>query len=249
MNSYQNYTNFKDAYNNNAFSRKTKMNLKVPMKKQKNRRLVNKKNQKPWEPKGHGYQNYSTFDNKPPKLGQEFEAFYDDDGLGVPPLNESNMTIQDIYRTPFLFIQEHRNNYGNMAKTALKGIHTESDLSRMFFSDKNIKRLQKKIKKAVFERTDGQFLLEDNQEQRDLFIAMRAVYMEHSRFLENQIVRQIKRLNLKVVDEIVPGIITNIKQYYGYLKEINKPLDPIMRPMNTNNAGRRTLPSVSSVWK
>ena len=44
-------------------------------------------------------------------------------------------------------------------------------------------------------------------------------------------------------------MITEIKQFYGYLKEINEPLKPIDRPINVNNAGRKTLPSLTSVWQ
>lgn len=193
------------------------------------------------------YQNYSTYSNVPPAYGKEFDAFYDK-GEGVPKIDENNLTIQDIYRTPFLFLQEHRKNYKNMAATALKGIQKESELSKLFFSDRNIKRLQKLLRKEVFIRTNGEFRLDIDQDQKDLLIAMRAVYLEHSRFLPGQIVRQVKRLNRKVITETVPGILTEIRQYYGYQKEINKPLTPIERPTNVNAAGRLTLPSITTVW-
>lgn len=193
------------------------------------------------------YQNFSQFDTRPPYYSRPNEAYYDR-GEGVPPINETNMTVQDIFRTPFLFLQEHRKDYKNMSSTALKGIQTKSELSKLFFSDKNIKRLQKKIAKEIFVRTKGEFRLDADQDLKKLFIAMRAVYMEHARFLPGQIVRQVKRLNQKVVDEIVPGMITEIRQEYGYLKEINKPLEPIPRPMNVSNAGRRVLPSITTTW-
>lgn len=193
------------------------------------------------------YQNFANYNDIPPAYGKEPQSFYDR-GNGVPLIDQNNMTIQDIYRTPFLFLQEHRKNYINMAPTALKGIQSDSELSKLFFSDENFKRLQKLIKQEVFTRTKGEFRLDIDQEQRDLFIVMRAIYMEHARFLPNQIIRQVKRLNQKVVDEVTPPILTNIRQDYGYLKEINKPLSPIPRPMNVNNKGRRTLPSQSTVW-
>ena len=193
------------------------------------------------------YQNFSEYDNRPPFYSRPNEAYYDR-GKGVPKISETNMTVQDIYRTPFLFIQEHRKNYKNMAATALKGIQTKSELSKLFFSDKNILRLQKQIKKEIFTRTNGEFRLDVDQDQKKIFIAMRSVYMEHARFLPGQIVRQIKRLNQKVIDEIAPGMITEIRQEYGYLKEINKPLTPIMRPINVGSAGRRILPSITTTW-
>ena len=46
----------------------------------------------------------------------------------------------------------------------------------------------------------------------------------------------------------MPDLMTNIQQAYQYNKFINEPLKPIMRPMNVSHAGRKTLPSISSVW-
>ena len=135
-----------------------------------------------------------------------------------------------------------------MSPDALKGIQSQSDLSRLYFSDENIKRIQRGIKAEVFKRTKGAFRLDVDQELRDIFILMRAVYLENARFLPGEIVRQVKRLNRKVITDSISGIITEIKQDYGYLKEINKPLDPIARPLNANNRGRRTLPGVFTTF-
>ncbi len=193
------------------------------------------------------YQNFASYNNIPPLYGREADSFYDR-GQGIPTLNSENMTIQDLYRTPFLFIQEHRKNYKNMSNIALEGIQSQSELSKLFFSDANIKRIQKAIRKEVYIRTNGEFRLDIDQDQRDLFFVMRAVYLEQARYLPGQIVRQIKRLNQKAVSECIPGILTSIRQDYGYLKEINKPLTPIPRPMNVNNAGRLALPSVTTTY-
>lgn len=194
------------------------------------------------------YQTFANYNNAPPSYGNDYNKAYYDRGTGVPKIDGNNMTIQDIYRTPFLFIQEHRKNYNNMAPTALKGIQSESELSKLFFSDENFKRLQKLIRKEISVRTNNEFRLDVDQEQRDLFLVMRSVYLEHARFLPNQIVRQVKRLNQKVIDEVIPGILTEIRQDYGYQKEINKPLTPIPRPLNVNNAGRRSLPSYTTTF-
>ena len=108
--------------------------------------------------------------------------------------------------------------------------------------------VQKKIKIAVRQRTNGQFNLEEDQDPRDLNLAMKSIYIEHARPNSTGLVRQVKWLNNQVIDEILPGIITNIKQYYGYLKDINSPLKPIPRPQNVNAAGRRILPSVTTIF-
>ena len=102
------------------------------------------------------------------------------------------------------------------------------------------------IQKAVTEATKGEFKLDVDQSPQDVFIVMRATYMEYARFLPNGTVRQCKALNRKAVSEITKGMLVNIKQDYGYLKEINKPLSPIPRPINVNAKGRKILPSVST---
>ena len=190
---------------------------------------------------------YASFDNKPPYYGEETKAYYDK-GQGIPQLNANNMTQQDVFRTPFLFTQEHRKDYGAMSQTAEKAISSKSELSKMFFSDRNVKRIQQKIKNAIYERTAKEFKMNVDQDENDLLIAMTAVFKENARHLPHQIVRQVKRLNQKVVDDIVPDMITMIRQEKQYLKEINEPIKPIMRPMNVNNAGSNTLPSITSVW-
>jgi hypothetical protein len=191
------------------------------------------------------YQSFASFNDIPPAYGREPEAFYDR-GSGVPMMNKNNMTVQDIFRTPFLFIQEHRKDYNSMAPEALKGIQTESELSKLFFSDENIKRVQRMIKKEVFKRTNGEFRLDVDQELLDVFLLMRGIFLEQARFIPSQVVRQIKRLNQKVVMDAVPSILTNVRQDYGYLKEINSPLRLIPRPINASNGNRRALPSVTT---
>lgn len=195
------------------------------------------------------YQGFAEYTNRPPEYGQKKNKAYYDSGQGVPQLNKNNMTIQDIYRTPFLFTNAHNTDFGGMGNAAIKGIQSNSDLSKLYFSDENMKRLQKQIKNEIFLRTGGEYKIDTDQDGQDLFIVMRSIYMEHAKFLENGIVRQVKELNRKVIEEVVPGIMVNIQQYHGYLKEINGPLKPIDRPVNVGNAGRKILPSVFTTFQ
>jgi len=188
------------------------------------------------------YENYAVY-QLPPLYGRERESFYKNEIR-----SSENISINDFYRTPFLFMQDHKKNYKNMAQTAMKGLQEDSELSKLFFSDKNMARIQKKIKEEIFKRTKGQFRLDVDQDQQDLLLAMRSVYLDHARFLPGQTIRQVKRLNDRVIEETVPPMITEIKQYYGYLKEINKPLSPIARPINVSNAGRNLLPSITTTF-
>jgi hypothetical protein len=122
------------------------------------------------------------------------------------------------------------------------------DLTQIFFSAENMKRIQKLMRKEITMRTKGEFRLDVDQDETKLLIVMKSVYNEHARFLPDKVVRQVKALNKKVIDYIAPDMVTEIKQEYGYIKEINEPLKPMMRPVNVNSAGRNVLPSLTSVW-
>jgi energy-converting hydrogenase A subunit M len=90
--------------------------------------------------------------------------------------------------------------------------------------------------------TKGKVRIQVDQDENDLILAMRANFFEHARHLPDNIVRQTKELNDKTIEYIMPDVMTRIKQQYGYMKDINKPLDPIARPVNVHN-GKNILSS------
>lgn len=123
-----------------------------------------------------------------------------------------------------------------------------SPVGKIFFSKDNIKRIQNMIKIEVFNRTNGKFILDEDQEDDDVVIVMMYIYQEEARHLPEHIIHQVKRLNQKVINYCIPDILTNIKQDYNYQKEINEPLKVLDRPINDNNKGRKLLPSITSIW-
>ena len=167
-----------------------------------------------------------------------------DNSFNYSPLIPNKSSTNKIYCDNGI---NYNNNQSNLA---LKGYELqETELSKIFFSKENIKRIQKKIKNEIYNRSKGQYILEDEQNENDLLIAMRAVYLQNAKHVPKYIIKQVKILNKNVVDYVVPDMITNIKQYYGYLRDINTPIKPIMRPINVNNSGRRMLPSITTIWQ
>lgn len=118
-----------------------------------------------------------------------------------------------------------------------------------YFSVKNIKRIQKKIKREIKHRSYGKFILEEDQNVLDLLNAMRAIFKLYARNLPYKVIRQVKALNEYTIQYICPDIMTNLKQYYGYLDDIKNPINPFDRvAVNVNNAGRNQLPSVAQLY-
>lgn len=180
--------------------------------------------------------------------------------LSYPSSNSftnSFLNTKDVYRgnnATINFGMESREEYTpynttNLANTVLRGTMEDNEVSRLFFSGENIKRIQKKIKVEVYERSQGKFKLVEDQDESDLIVVMRAVYFDNCRNLEHNPIRQVKQLNDKVVEYIVPDMLTNIRQYYGYIRDISSPITPPMRPIGTTSAGRRLIPSYTTMWK
>ena len=144
-----------------------------------------------------------------------------------------------------------RNNWAtenSIQKSLLKSVYTPTPLGEVFFSPDNINRLQNKIKKSIFIETKGKYKLQIDQNESDLLIVMRAVYIQDSYNAPYRIIHQVKELNEKVINRILPDMVSNIKQNEEYLNVIDKPMDPIPLPVNVSRAGRLSLPSVTTIW-
>lgn len=202
-----------------------------------------------------GFTNYSDF-NKP----YTSVSSVDDN-------NYSNMNVNNFYKQDlpeFMLYQDNRthNKYrGTKSKrypssnenrvTATKGILCEFDadpVAELFFSNENMNRIQKMIRRDILVRSNGQFRLDVDQDESDLLIAMRAVFFSKygARFLPFKITHQVKELNKKVINYVCPDLYSNVLQDYGYIKEINSEIRPLLQPICTKVS--RTLPSLTTVY-
>jgi hypothetical protein len=157
------------------------------------------------------------------------------------------LSIHNLHYFPFLFLQDHRKNYKYMAQMATGNQHASTTLNMIFFSQENVKIIQNLLKKETLKRTKGKIIIDD-QDETDLILLMRDTYFEYARNVPHHVAQQVKELNNIVVETAIPGIMTNIKAYMSYIRDITLPIDPIDRPVNVSSAGRRTLPSVTSAF-
>jgi hypothetical protein len=154
---------------------------------------------------------------------------------------------KNIEELPLNNINVSNNKKYNKNTKIIEGTHIKNKLADLYFSSKNIKKIQKMIKKEIYIRTKGFFKLDVDQDKKDILVSMRSIYINYAKFIPYDYKKQIKILNKHLINYIIPDMITQIKQGYGYLLDLNKPLDPIMRPLNTSNAGRNTLPALSTL--
>lgn len=138
----------------------------------------------------------------------------------------------------------------NECYDVIRNLSYYDKVARAFFSKKNVKELQCKIKQSIYNETKGKVILEEDLDETDLLISMRAMYLQEGRYIpeDKYIPFQVKKLNIQVINYIVPDIITNIKQQYYYIKEINSPIKTLDRPINDNTKGRKLLQSTFINW-
>ena len=141
---------------------------------------------------------------------------------------------------PYELHQNLNVNTNNNFYNALKNIHEHTALSRAFFSRKNIEILHTEIINAVLKVSNNKYNI-GKQSESSLEIVMRSMYLQHGKNLPCHIDEQTKVLNKRVLEFCVPNIMTNIKQYIGYINLLKNPCPvPLDKPMST--AGNKELP-------
>lgn len=128
----------------------------------------------------------------------------------------------NIKELPIAYFTENKDSEllrNQFIKNTIKQTEEDiSDLAKYFFSDANIDLINKQLVLRIYKISNKKYKIEF-QEKEKLLIVMRYVWIQYSKNLNFKIKEQIKELNCHVVSEIVPGIITEIEQYYGYLKD------------------------------
>lgn len=169
----------------------------------------------------------------------------------------------DSRELPWLMTQENGTGRGKsqftLAMTAMTGRGTTTDphpptgesaahLADRFFSQENTDAIQYRLQSAVKQITNGKIIIE-RQSDRDVYIRMRAVFRDYALHTDMDLDRQIANMNNRLVAQVVPVIINNIKQNFGYQKDIVTRPVPLAPPLNVSSKGRRSLPSTTIGWQ
>ena len=115
-------------------------------------------------------------------------------------------------------------------RDALQGNWKDSPLSLAYFSAQNIGILQNGIRRGVYEKSKGQYLV-DNQSEDVLKVIMRSVFLQYSANMLNKITDQIKALNKIVLDYCIKQVYGEVQGYQQYLYDASTLVTPIERPV------------------
>lgn len=116
----------------------------------------------------------------------------------------------------------------------ISNIIVPNALSRTYFSNDNVERLQRQIIQEVYRVSQKQI---GKQSYQELQIIMKSMYLQYGRNIPTGIEEQVQVLNKYVVDECVRIIVPNVLQYNKYLEDITSPIPVMPRSQNVSNKG------------
>lgn len=157
--------------------------------------------------------------------------------------NQNNGRVDTLYGENYniynLFKEENKPSL-NFNDEAIKGTHSNNDISRVFFSKENIDALQDAIRYQVYVKSCKQHVI-DRQSDTELKIVMRATYLENARHATRDVMAEIRRLNLLVIEFCVPRIMQEINMYMRYKADISSLPVQMERGQFSSSKGTKVL--------
>lgn len=145
--------------------------------------------------------------------------------------NSGRINLKQENGTPLYFQDTILNNDKSNYSNALKYTLQDSNLSKTYFSKKNIENIQTSIKNKVHEKTNYKYKI-NNQDSDQLIMIMKSIYLQYSLNKECNIMEQINILNNKVIEYCVPNVYSELMAYIKYREDISTlPLPPTL-PQN-----------------
>lgn len=132
----------------------------------------------------------------------------------------------------------------NTSVDLIRNIVVPNAVSRTFFSNDNMERIQLQIIDGVYKSCQKKI---SKQSYQELQVIMKSIYLQYGRNLPNDIEGQVKTLNKYVIDEAVRIIIPNVLQYNKYLEDITSPIPIMPLPQNVSNKGSKTFDLTSNI--
>ena len=115
---------------------------------------------------------------------------------------------------------------------AMTGNWNNTPLSVAYFSERNIKIIQNGIRAGVYNKSNGQYVIGE-QNCDELKIIMRSVFLQHSKNLATDIPGQIKVLNDFVLNFAVNQVYGEAEGYMKYKRDASTLVVPLSTPILT----------------
>jgi len=113
------------------------------------------------------------------------------------------------------------------------GLWENTNLSTQFFSSSNIAYLQSMLIQGVFEKSNNQLRI-TNQDEDQLKVVMRSIFLQYSKNNNSSIQSQVHELNKFVLDYCIQQVYSEAISYKKYLYDVSTMYKPINPPVLAN---------------
>ena len=158
-------------------------------------------------------------------ISNEYQYRNNQNGLVQMSANESAKPY-DLYKDS--------NKQQDTNISIISNIVVPNALSRTYFSNDNVERLQRQVVNEVYKQSQKQI---GKQSYQELQVIMKIIYLQYGRNLPTDIEGQVLTLNKYVIDECVRIIVPNVLQYNKYIEDITSPIPVMPRSQNVSNKG------------
>lgn len=149
-------------------------------------------------------------------------------------LNNGRIDIMGPNTTTLFSLQDKiPTNQPSSYRDAMNGNWYDTPLSTAFFSAENITILQNGIRAGVYKLSKGEYVI-GTQDNDDLKVIMRGVFLQHSKNLPTDIPKQISELNHVVLDYAVPQVYNEAIGYLKYKKDVSSMYTPMPPPIQAD---------------
>lgn len=128
----------------------------------------------------------------------------------------------------------------SFASEALIGQKQRNNLSDIYFSAANVNALHEGIRYRIYVETNGEHVI-GRQSDTELKIVMRSIYLQHAKHDSRPVLVQVRELNQRVLDWVVPDVLSNLQQYVVYKKDASTLPVPLDRAQLSTMKGTKTL--------
>ena len=122
-------------------------------------------------------------------------------------------------------------------RDAMTGNWMNTPLSLAYFSSENINIIQNNIRKGVYDKSNGEFVI-GLQDEDELKIIMRSVFLQNSLNLETNIREQIRDLNALVESYAIGQVYKEAISYLKYKRDASNMYALLALPSNSSTRGK-----------
>jgi len=119
-----------------------------------------------------------------------------------------------------------------------EGLWSKNGLSDAFFSLQNIEVLQNGIRNGVYQYSNGQYVI-GQQDCDTLKIIMRSIFLQYSANKPTNIREQVSELNKMVLDYCVKQVYSEAQGYLKYMNDVSTLVIPIAHPVMASKNDRQ----------